>query len=68
MAEACGYRTPGHAVETKEELQSIIRKYQKAEMPLFVDVHVRQGIRADMPKLGIDHKAVKRELMETLKK
>lgn len=68
VAEACGYRTPGHAVETKEELQNIIRTYQKGDMPLFIDVHVRQGIRADMPKLGIDHKAVKRELMETLKK
>ena len=68
VAESCGYRTLGHAVETKEELQNIIRDYRIDDMPLFVDVHVRQGIRADMPKLGIDHKAVKRELMETLKK
>ena len=68
VAVACGYRTPGHAIETKEELQNIIHEYQKGEMPLFIDVHVRQGIRADMPKLGINHKAVKRELMETLKK
>lgn len=68
VAKACGYRIFGHAVETKEELQSIVREYQKDEMPLFVDVHVRQGIRSDMPKLGIDHKAVKRELMENLSK
>jgi len=68
VAEACGYRTSGHAVETKEELQSIIRKYKIDDMPLFVDVHLRQGIRADMPKLDIDHKAVKRELMENLMK
>lgn len=68
VAEACGYRTSGHAVETKEELQSIIREYQICDMPLFIDLHVRQGIRSDMPKLGIDHKAVKRELMENLSK
>ena len=68
VAEACGYRTPGHAIETKEELQSIIREYQNSEMPLFVDVHVRQGIRPDMPKLNIDHKAQKVALMETLNK
>ena len=68
VADACGYRTPGHAVETKEELQSIIREYQNSEMPLFVDVHVRQGIRPDMPKLSIDHKAVKNQLMEELQK
>ena len=68
IAEACGYRTPDHAVETKEELQAILKDYRKEEMPLFVDVHVRQGIRKDMPKLNIDHKAQKTALMETLKK
>ena len=68
VAEACGYSTPGHAVETKEELQKLVREIKKAEMPLFIDVHVRQGIRSDMPKLNIDHKAVKNELMETLNK
>lgn len=68
VAEACGYRTPGHAVETKEELQEVVRENKNGEMPLFIDVHVRQGIRSDMPKLGIDHKAVKNELMQNLKK
>ena len=68
VAEACGYRTPGHAVETKEELQKLVRENKKGEIPLFVDVHVRQVIRSDMPKLGIDHKAVKNELMQNLKK
>jgi len=68
VAEACGYRTPGHAVETKDELKRIINEYKIGDMPLFIDVHVRQGIRSDLPKLGIDHKAVKRELMENLKR
>ena len=67
IADACGYRTPGHAVETKEELQTILKGYKKEEMPLFIDVHVRQGIRSDMPKLNIDHKVQKVALMETLK-
>lgn len=66
IAASCGYRTPDHAVETKEELQTIIKNQQKDEMPLFVDVHVRQGIRSDMPKLNIDHKAQKRALMKNL--
>ena len=68
VAESCGYRTPGHAVETKEELQRIVRDYHKGEMPMFIDVHVRQGIRSDMPKLNIDHKAQKLALMKTLAK
>lgn len=67
VAKACGYRTVGHAVETKEELQRIVRENQSGEMPLFIDVHVRQGIRSDMPKLNIDHKAIKNELMNNLK-
>lgn len=66
VARACGYRTVGHAVETKEELQQIVRENQSGEMPLFIDVHVRQGIRSDMPKLNIDHKAQKDALMKTL--
>ena len=68
VAEACGYRTPGHAVETKEDLQAILKDYKKGDMPLFIDVHVRQGIRSDMPKLNIDHKAQKVALMKTLMK
>lgn len=66
VAKACGYRTVGHAVETREELQRIVRENQSGEMPLFIDVHVRQGIRSDMPKLNIDHKAQKEALMRNL--
>lgn len=67
IAEACGYRTPGHPIETKEELQHIVHEQGCDVMPLFIDVHVRQGIRNDMPKLNIDHKAQKKALMENLK-
>ncbi len=68
VAEACGYRNPGHAIVTKEELQKIVSENQKSDRPLFIDVHVRQGIRQDMPKLTIDHKSQKRALMKTLSK
>lgn len=65
-AASCGYRTPGHAVETKEELQSIVGAFAREDMPLFIEVRVRQGIRNDMPKLNIDHKAQKEALMKNL--
>lgn len=68
VAKACGYRTQGNAIETKDELQSLMRDFRIGDMPLFIDVHVRQGIRSDMPKLNIDHKAQKKALMEELKK
>lgn len=68
VAAACGYETSVHAITRKEELQAIIRNHQRGEMPLFIDVHVRQGIRSDLPKLNIDHKAQKKALMEYLKR
>lgn len=68
VAEACGYQTVGHPVETKEELQSVLKALPQGDMPFFVDVHVRQGIRSDMPKLNINHKAQKEALMNQLKK
>ncbi len=66
VARACGYVTAGHPVERKDELQSLLAGNQHGGMPLFIDVRVRQGIRKDMPKLSIDHKAQKRVLMTYL--
>lgn len=66
IAAACGYETSVHAVTRKEELQTLVREHKNAGKPLFIDVHVRQGIRSDMPKLNIDHKAQKEALMRNL--
>lgn len=66
VAEACGYRNVGHAVKTKEELQQVLKTLPGDDMPTFIDVHVRQGIRPDLPKLDIDHKAMKISLMKEL--
>lgn len=66
IAAACGYKTSVHAVTRKEELQTLVREHKNDGMPLFIDVHVRQGIRSDMPKLIIDHKAQKKALMANL--
>lgn len=68
IAKACGYETPSNYVESRFALQNALKTLIASKKMLFIDVHVKQGIRADMPKLVIDHKAVKRELMETLKK
>lgn len=68
VANSCGYRNVGHAIKTKEELQNVIKTLLGNDMPTFVDVHVRQGIRPDMPKLNIDHKGQKEALMNQLKK
>lgn len=66
VARACGYRTLGHAIESKEALQNALQGQVTGGMPLFIDLHVRQGIRPDMPKLNIDHKGQKTALMDLL--
>ena len=67
VANSCGYRNVGHSIKTKEELQGVMKSLPSDDMPTFVDVYVRQGIRPDMPKLNIDHKAQKEALMNHLK-
>lgn len=67
VAKACGYHTAGHAIKTKEELLQALQTLPGGKMPAFLDVFCRQGIRPDMPKLGIDHKAMRDELMDFLK-
>ena len=66
VAEACGYITPGHSIESVSELQEYIKNIKQGVMPHFIEVHVRQGIRPDMPKLDINHKAQKEALMALL--
>ena len=63
VAKACGYETTGHPVESKEEIQRLLKNKPREDMPLFIDVRVRQGIRSNMPKLDIDHKGQKKALM-----
>ena len=67
VAAACGYQNPGKALTTKEEVTAFLCQSSDG-MPKFVDLHVRQGIRPDMPKLSIDYKSVMIQLMENLQK
>lgn len=66
IAAACGYQNPGKALSTKEEIAAFLEEPQNGT-PRFIDLYVRQGIRSDMPKLAIDHKLQKTQLMENLK-
>lgn len=66
IAAACGYQTPENALTTKEDMAAFLGS-ALAGKPRFIDLFVRQGIRPDMPKLGIDHKLQKTQLMENLK-
>ena len=68
IAKACNYHTPSSFVTTKEDLQTIIQNFKNKSTLSFVDVYVRQGIRKDMPKLGINHIEMKDNLSKTLQK
>lgn len=68
VAKACGYNTLPSFVDTKEDLQTAVKSLDSANHLAFVDVHVRQGIRKDMPKLNINHKEEKKALQSLLKK
>jgi len=67
IAKACGYFTVGKQVETKEEILDSLRLFENEAKPCFLDIHVRQGIRSDMPKLAIDHKRQIQELRNIFK-
>ena len=68
IAKACGYQTPDSFIETKDKLQFVVKKLTAEQQLCFIDVHVRQGIRKDMPKLQINHQELKQGLMNSLKK
>ena len=65
VAAACGYQTPGNALETEKDVVGFL-KVPSNGMPRFIDLYVRQGIRPDMPKLNINHKSQRDALMEAL--
>lgn len=68
VAKACNYYVPSSCVTTKEELQTTILKIKTMSALSFVDVHVRQGIRKDIPKLSINHIEMKEKLCKTFLK
>lgn len=64
IAKACGYSTSIY-VEKDRDLKSVINGLSESDKPIFIDVHVRQGIRKDMPKLDIDHHKAIHDLMSS---
>jgi phosphonopyruvate decarboxylase len=68
IAENSGYKTVGKALENKEEVERSIRQLLASGGPAFIDFHIRQGIRNDLPPLNISHFDQKNSLMEVLKK
>jgi len=65
IAENSGYRTVGRAVNTTAELADAVKQLL-GRGPAFIDIHIRKGIRADLPPLKVDHQDLKRQLMKNI--
>lgn len=66
VAKGCGYVTWEKFVESKDDLQNAVKQMAGGNKLSFIDVHVRQGIRKDMPGLKIEHQTAKESLMNNL--
>lgn len=66
VAKGCGYVTLENFVESKDDLQNAVKQMAGGNKLSFIDVHVRQGIRKDMPGLKIEHQTAKESLMNNL--
>lgn len=67
IAKGCGYSTLPSYVESKEDFQNAVIQFAKSDHLSFVDIHVRQGIRKDMPGLKIEHQQAKKAMMNYIK-
>ncbi len=68
IAENSGYKTIGNSVNTKKNLEEAIKELLDTDGPKFIDIHIRQGIRSDIPFLKVSHIDSKYALMKELNK
>jgi phosphonopyruvate decarboxylase len=66
MARAFGYKTLAGPVSNKADLLAGLQFAHDTDRPFFIDVHIKQGIRNDIPKLVFDEKTAKNSLMYNL--
>jgi phosphonopyruvate decarboxylase len=67
IAHAAGYHTGGIAVDTEADLQGAVRERLAGYGPAFIEMRIRKGMRADLPKLMITPVELKELLKEELR-
>lgn len=67
VAAACGYETVPRCVSYADEIIDSLKRIATSGKPKFLDIYVKQGIRKDMPKLNVDHKQIKEQLIKEMK-
>lgn len=68
IAEACGYKTVGHPVTTKEELTASIETLLNEPQAGFIDVRIHKGLKGKLPPLDFSHREAIDELIRELNK
>ncbi|MFW5793541.1 MAG: phosphonopyruvate decarboxylase [Bacteroidota bacterium] len=66
IAKNSGYNTIDKAVNSKDEIIKAISQLMSNVGPWFLDIHIRQGIRSDLPPLKFLHTELKEKLMNYL--
>ena len=66
IAESNGYKTVGHSVASNNELKHALLLLNQRERAGFVDVHIRKGMRINIPPLKFDHKKTKNLFMNNI--
>ncbi|MFY0687774.1 MAG: phosphonopyruvate decarboxylase [Cyclobacteriaceae bacterium] len=68
LAEGAGYTTPGRPISTKKELTEFLDKQKDNNGPVLIDLHIRKGMRQDMPPLRVDTNELKELFTNSLLK
>lgn len=66
IAEACGYRTVGKAVETEDELIDAIGTLKDCGHASFIDCRIHKGLSRKLPPIIFDHRAAIDALIDEL--
>ena len=66
IAEACGYRTAGHAVKTREELAEAVGQLKDCGHAALIDCRIHKGLSRKLPPIVFDHREAIDALMDNL--
>jgi phosphonopyruvate decarboxylase len=68
VAESCGYRTVGKAVENEEELINAIEQLRDCGHASFIDCRIHKGLNRKLPPIIFDHREAIDKLIDDLNK
>ena len=66
IAEACGYRTVGRAVESREELIRAVEELKGCGHASFIDCRIHKGLARKLPPIVFDHREAIDALIDEL--